>query len=237
MRIPLEKRLRKRAHIRLGYLQDELVEILYSISGRFVLHGGTAIWRCHSGLRFSEDLDFYAEKLPGDFEERLREAMGARGLEIRKFKTTENLIFCKVASPEAEARIEINFSRKVKAIPVQFERMDGSSMIVLGLRLTDLILEKAAAYISRKLVRDVYDVYFLASKLGESEGSGMESSNLIGKHGQPRDESTAKAIKELSKLVEKFWQPRDEGTLKAIIFSGAIPTFGQMMEYLRGRFP
>ena len=153
------------------------------------------------------------------------------------FKTTENLIFCKIASPDAEARIEINFSRKVNAVPVQYERMDGSTMIVLGLRLTDLILEKAAAYLSRGLIRDVYDVYFLASKLGESEGSERGQSNLMGKHGQPKDESTVRAIKELSILIGKFGQPKDEGTLKAIIFSGAIPNYGQMMEYLKGQFP
>ena len=61
MIIPLHKRLRKRAHVELALLQDEVMEILYGIENGLVLHGGTAIWRCYGGNRFSEDLDFYCQ--------------------------------------------------------------------------------------------------------------------------------------------------------------------------------
>lgn len=60
MQIPLEKRLRKRAQLEVALLQDEVIDLLYNIDSRLVLHGGTAIWRCYGGSRFSEDLDLYS---------------------------------------------------------------------------------------------------------------------------------------------------------------------------------
>ncbi len=52
MKVPLEKRLRKRLHVEIGLLQDELMELLYSISDSLVLHDGTAVWRCYGGIDF-----------------------------------------------------------------------------------------------------------------------------------------------------------------------------------------
>ncbi len=44
--------------LRLAELQDEVIDIIYD---RFepdaVLYGGTAVWRCYGGNRFSEDID------------------------------------------------------------------------------------------------------------------------------------------------------------------------------------
>ena len=40
-------------------LEDTVIELLYSRHKDLVLHGGTSIWRCYSGNRFSRDLDFY----------------------------------------------------------------------------------------------------------------------------------------------------------------------------------
>ncbi|MFH1246948.1 MAG: nucleotidyl transferase AbiEii/AbiGii toxin family protein, partial [Candidatus Micrarchaeota archaeon] len=58
MNFPLANKLKKRLHLETATLQDEVVDLIYSISSP-VLHGGTAIWRCYAGNRFSEDLDFY----------------------------------------------------------------------------------------------------------------------------------------------------------------------------------
>lgn len=38
------------------------METLYRIFPGGALHGGTAIWRCYSGNRFSEDVDAYVDK-------------------------------------------------------------------------------------------------------------------------------------------------------------------------------
>ncbi len=214
MKIPLEKRLRKRAHRLIAALQDEVLEILYSLQQKLIIHGGTAIWRCYGGGRFSEDIDMYSASLPEGFENQLREMVHSRGLQLKKFKKTGNLVFCKVADGEVEIRIEINFSKAPHAIAIPYEKLDGSSMIVFALPIDALIIEKAAAYLSRKFVRDIYDVYFLAGR-GALDG---------------------KTEKQLGGMLANLPEPIDESNLNSIVYSGAVPSFGQMREYLEGRF-
>ena len=77
-----------------------------------------------------------------------------------------------------------------------------------------MIIEKINAFINRRLVRDLYDVYFLTSKNIES-----------------------KQLKEKIKdLIEKNIKPVDEKNLRAIILSGAVPSYSQMIEALKRRF-
>ena len=58
-RIPLGLRLKKEGHRKIAVAQDILVKEIYKHFNSAVFHGGTAIWRCYNGVRFSEDLDFY----------------------------------------------------------------------------------------------------------------------------------------------------------------------------------
>ncbi|MBM3309818.1 MAG: hypothetical protein FJY77_06125, partial [Candidatus Altiarchaeales archaeon] len=53
--IPLALRLKKQAHKKVAEAQDIIVRELYNVFDNAVLHGGTAIWRCYQGNRFSED--------------------------------------------------------------------------------------------------------------------------------------------------------------------------------------
>jgi len=212
MQIPLEKRLRKRAHKEIGLLQDELVEILYNIAPELVFHGGTAIWRCFSGGRFSEDLDLYLNKLPEDFEGKFSSEIKSRGLVLSKFKTTDNLIYCKVDGPEASVKVEINFAAKKKGEAVQYEKLDGSSMVVFCIPLHELVEEKAGAYLGRKFIRDIYDVFFLLPKAGKMQKNGN-----------------------VAKLASVAPLPFDEDNLKNLIYSGAVPAFSQMLASIRGR--
>lgn len=212
MQLPLEKRLRKRAHKQIGLLQDELVEILYGIAPGLVFHGGTAIWRCFSGGRFSEDLDLYIDDLPENFEELFASEIKSRGLAMSKFKQTSNLVFCKIEGPDAEVKVEINFAAKKQGIALPYEKMDGSSMVVLCIPLPELVEEKAIAYLERKFIRDIYDVFFLLPKAGKPKSGGN-----------------------VAKLAKAAPLPADEDNLANLIFSGAVPTFAQMLSYIRGR--
>lgn len=62
MAIPLILRIKRKKHRELAGLQDILIENIYEILPETVLHGGTAIWRCYLGNRFSEDIDIYIER-------------------------------------------------------------------------------------------------------------------------------------------------------------------------------
>lgn len=214
MIIPLEKRLRKRMHVEIALLQDEVVEILYGIENDLVLHGGTAIWRCYRGNRFSEDLDFYCPKIER-IEREFKDKLGERGLEVPKFKKTGNLVFCKVSNGRVEIRVEINYSAKKRGIVRPYEKTDGSFMDVLTISPEDLILEKIRAYMGRGFIRDIYDVYHLSNYLTRREMVEKEVTNFI---------ASVKA-------------PDDEENLKAIVYSGKIPSFKQIVDALKRRFP
>ena len=213
MRIPLEKRLKKRLQVETGLLQDEVMELVYSIDSSTVLHGGTAVWRCYGGNRFSEDLDLYcrnAERM----EQGLRDGVGRLDISITKLKRTSNLIFCKVARETVEVRLEANFSARPKPVVGAYEKINGTFMSVLTLAPEELMLEKARAFASRKFIRDIYDVHHLSALAGDRE----------------------QLRREMRKLLSSLPPPVDEKNLKAIVFSGAIPSFSQLAEQLRRRF-
>jgi len=213
MELPLEKRLRKRLHVEMGMLQDEVAEAAYALDSGLVLHGGTAIWRCFSGNRFSEDLDFYCGK-PEKIEKELAGVLQSRALVLSKFKRTENLIFAKITNGQAEVRLEMNTSAKVNAGATRYARINGSSMDVLCPPADELLAEKAAAYANRRFVRDLYDVYHLSGMVGGSRVAG----------------------KAVQKLLGKFEQPVDEANLPALIYSGAVPSAQQMVLALKRRW-
>lgn len=209
MKIPLENRLRKKLHVDIARLQDEIVELLYNISNRLILHGGTAIWRCYNGNRFSEDLDFYLDHIE-NFESKLKDEIKKHGLVITKFKKTENLIYCKISNGSVEIRVEINFSKKVKYVLGKYERADGSEMNVFVLSPDDLIIEKMGAYLHRRFIRDIYDVFHLLSFVRDKKNISIHLKDFL-QHIQP---------------------PIDEKNLKILIYSGSIPSYKQIVEAL-----
>ena len=212
MNIPLENRLKKKAHVQVALLQDELADLVYSIDEKAVLHGGTAIWRCYFGNRFSEDLDFYAPK-SNSFDE-LPSKAKERGIVVLKFKKTDNLLYSKFSNSEATVRLEANFMSNKQSIVAPFEKADGSVIQVLTLTPEQLIIEKISAYKSRRLIRDLYDIFHLGGLVKE-EG---------------------KVAKEVGRLLEDLPTPLDEENLKAIVYAGAIPSFSQLKQALSRRW-
>ena len=77
-----------------------------------VLHGGTATWRCYSGKRFSEDLDFYSSTFPG-LTKQFEKIGLSQGLSITKMKDAGNVIFSTISNGRARVKLEINHSRKI----------------------------------------------------------------------------------------------------------------------------
>lgn len=211
--LPLSERIRKRAHLEVARLQDELVELLYGIDDSLVLHGGTAIWRCFKGNRFSEDLDFYSNK-PTTLEKDFPLEVSKRGLILKKFKKTSNLFFAKVSDTRAEVRVEINFSSGKKGVATAFERVDGSFMEVFCLPVKELFFEKLLACEKRRLARDFYDVLHLSNYVSGDEEAGRR----------------------VKKFLKNVNPPVDESVLKTIVYAGAVPSFKQIMEALERRF-
>ncbi|MFH1391930.1 MAG: nucleotidyl transferase AbiEii/AbiGii toxin family protein [Candidatus Diapherotrites archaeon] len=210
MNIPIKNQLKKKSQAELAELQDEAIDIVYSINQKAVLHGGTAIWRCYDGSRFSEDLDFYAIIQP-DFEKKLVKETSKRGISVIKFKKTNNTVFSKITNGKTIVSIEIALREK-KGTVIFYNNANGTSLNILSLTKEELLMEKANAFMSRKLIRDIYDVYFLL------ETTPIEN------------------IKnELLKIVAEFGVPVDEKNLKTLIYKGVTPTFKQMLEAIKRR--
>ncbi|MFP3950485.1 MAG: nucleotidyl transferase AbiEii/AbiGii toxin family protein [Candidatus Micrarchaeia archaeon] len=207
MEIPIAKKLKKRAHLELALLQDEVVEVLYSLcaGNEPVLHGGTAIWRCYGGRRFSEDLDFYGS-LTEEFREKLARELESRGLVLGKYKKAPHVVFAKIQNRNTEVKLEISKGFPSKKVLRQYEKADGTKMDIYSLPREELIKEKMEAYLNRRFIRDIYDVYFL----GQQEGK----------------------IRGISGFLNRLGPPADEKNLRALVYVGMAPDFREMVKAL-----
>ena len=214
MNIPLSKRIRQRQHRLVAELQDLVLEAVYAIEENAVLHGGTSIWRCFGGNRFSEDLDFYI-KPKKVFKENLEKELDQMGIKLSKFKETDNSIFSKTQKDDVEVSLEIALREFKNPVASTFEKCDGNIVDIFTPSVQELLVEKLNAFKNRKLIRDIYDVYHLSRQI--------------------HDES-AGYTKTVRELLQELPKPVDEQNLKNLVLVGATPTFNQMVDVLKRRF-
>ena len=210
--LPINKRLKKKLHRTIALAQDILIMEIYDKFPSAIVHGGTAIWRCYGSNRFSEDVDFYfpPNLKRSDFSGFLN-GLKEKGFKVEKFRRTNNSVFAKFSYLNVTVRCEIVFKRVRNFITKSFEMSDGTSILVNTLTAEDLIEEKALAYIKRRKVRDLYDVFFLLKFIKKDE----------------------KVKRILKKLVREFKKPVDEKELKVLIISGSVPKVDYMLETVR----
>ncbi len=217
MKIPIIKLLKKREYQELSKFQDMVVTTLYQIDSGLILHGGTAIWRCFSGSRFSSDIDAYISsktELEG-LKTGIRAAAASQEIKVEKVKDTGNLIFLAFSSGNTYLKVEMNYATKhVSTVATRFEKVDGTYTEILTLSPEDLILEKIAAYSDRKFIRDIYDIYILSDYVKNVE-------------------KIKKAVLEFTSKIER---PTNEKDLASLIYTGPVPSFNSMMEHVQRRF-
>ena len=206
IKIPLANQLKKRQQVETALLQDEIIRITYLISGDMILHGGTAIWRCYSGKRFSEDLDFYSLSFPSLTKQFEKRAL-SQGLKITKMKDTGNIIFSTVSNGKTSVKLEVNHARKVDGTISTYELADGTEIEILSLTPDQFIEEKIDAYSDRRYIRDLYDIYHL-----------VKSCRIL--------ESTRTTLRQ---FLQNIQYPLDEPILKSIVYMGLAPTFDRMI--------
>jgi len=208
-RVPLFYRIKRKNHAEIARLQDMVIEIIYRTMSRAVLHGGTAIWRCYSGSRFSDDIDMYLEKNEKAIENFFNELKSA-GFSVSKREVGENSIYSVIELGGVTVRFEAVF-KKVLGIVKEYETYEGMLMNVYTLLPEELILEKISAYEKRRKIRDLFDIFFL---LRYADNPG-------------------KIRTRLKAFVDGFTKPVDEGELKVIVLFGAIPSRTQMLDYIK----
>jgi len=208
-RIPLGLKIKRKRHREIAFLQDIIVEKLYEIFSKAVIHGGTAIWRCYNGNRFSEDIDVYIERKITKLN-LLFDNLQKEGFRIVKKRVRENSLFSVLKFNDTEVRLEGIF-KKVSGVPKEYETVEGTLITVYTLLPEALIKEKIKAYLKRKKIRDLYDVFFLLRFVREKE----------------------KIKKELEALIASFKKPLDEEELRALILYGITPSSEEMVEYIK----
>lgn len=208
MKIPIALKLRKGVHKQIAYAQDMMIEEVYKEFPKAVLHGGTAIWRCYNGNRFSEDIDLYINKNTTKIEQ-LFANLKRRGFSILRKKIKENSLFSALEFSRVEVRLEAIF-KSSKYILKEYETADGLLVQVYSLEAEEMLKEKINAYLKRWLIRDLYDIFFLLRHVKEKK----------------------KVINDLSKLLKHFKQPEDENLLKLLIITGIVPNSKEMISYI-----
>ena len=220
--------LRDPTQVERAKLDNMLIEVLYSRYTNLVFHGGTAIWRCYSGNRFSRYLDFYMKaKTPAEKMQEYRAV--SKFLQDNEFavkekgysKSNDTMHFI-VELAGTKMKIDINFKYK-KGIPVDYTKIDRSKIVVLSLSPAELLEEKIVAYedklnnesgFKHPEAHDLYDMWYLVS--------------LIKK---PDPETVKKVRKLVAKIENK--PPSDISSLDHIIITGLPPSFGLMIKRLK----
>ncbi len=217
MKLPIIKLLKTRAYRDLATFQDAAMEMLYQTDSTVVLHGGTAIWRCYGGNRFSSDIDIYlrskehTEKIKAGIEK----MADVYGITMEKAKDTGHLVFIGLSLNGIYLKIEINYwETRIKPVAGRFERVDGGYIEIRTLSPEDLIIEKISAYGDRKFIRDIYDIYILSDNATEP--------SLI-----------RKAVLKFTANIEP---PVNAEVLRSLIYSGPVPSFDNMIKRIKDRF-
>lgn len=182
---------------------------MYKFFPEVVIHGGTGIWRCYHGNRFSEDVDVYINKDPLMLDKFFKSLM-SRGFKVNKKRLKENSIFSSLSFNNIQTKFEATFQKK-KYLSKDYETSEGSFIRVLTLSAEDFLIEKVETYISRRKIRDLYDIHFLARL--------VEDKQIV--------------KRELSKLVNNYKPPIDEENISKIIIIGAIPSSEELMREIK----
>ena len=207
--IPLILELKKARHKNIAAAQDLIIEELLRIFSNAVLHGGTAIWRCYKGNRFSEDIDIY---IPRNIEkiDLLFNALTKRGFIVIKKKISKNSLYSELELNRTKVRLEAIF-KNIKGKLVEYETVEGNLITIYSLSPEQIINEKVETYLKRLKIRDLYDIFFLIRHVREEK----------------------EVEDKINKLIKNYKRPIDEKELRILIIKGLIPRKEDMLIYIK----
>ena len=212
MKLPLISRIRKELHKNIALAQDILIEETIKIIPSAVFHGGTCIWRCYGGKRFSEDLDFYFPR-NRRLIEKLFQNLESKGFEIKKRKISDRSVYSELKYNRVSVRLEATF-QNIKGALLDYEKMDGTIISIYGLTAEQLLNEKINTYLSRKKIRDIYDVFFLMRLVS----------------------NTSLIDKKIKKIIKEEIPPNDAEDLKVLLLEGVVPKFDELKYYIKRKW-
>ena len=207
--IPLILKLKKANQREIAKAQDIIVKTLFEIFNYAVMHGGTAIWRCYQGNRFSEDIDVYINKDTKKLNLLLGE-LEKKGFQTKKKKISENSVYFSFEFNRITVKFDAIF-KKISGVLKDYETVDGNFATIYTLTPEEFLREKVSAYLNRFRIRDLYDIFFMLKHI---KNIGLVK-------------------KELEKLIKEFKEPIDEKNLKVMILDWLAPDKEKMLEYIK----
>ncbi len=214
MDLPLEMLLKNKDYLEIARLQDEVISRLYSVDDKFTFHGGTSIWRCYGGKRFSYDLDLYAKSIGVAIKS--VNNLRRYGLTIKNTKVRKGarpISYYVVSNGKAFITLEFCQKRVVDRIIATYTKVDGSRTDIFSLSPESLITEKIDAYNSRKAIKDMYDLFILAHIANVNETSS-----------------------DITRFLRGIKRPVDENTLSQLVYDGLIPSFNEILDYIKRHY-
>lgn len=207
MEIPIEKVIQGK-RLEVARMQDMIIGLIYDyVQPDAILYGGTAVWRCYNGGRFSEDIDIYVGQ---SFEKKLKQVLEENKISII-WRDKELSLHMRLSDGTTEMLLEANIGKYESAIS-QYTNVDGSSITITTLSPTELLVRKIEAYEGRRYIRDIYDIVHLTNYLDKN------------------DEYVASKLSYFLKDIKK---PVDEKILPSLVYKGnKIMSFAKMVEYL-----
>jgi predicted nucleotidyltransferase component of viral defense system len=164
------------------YIQNLVLVILSEYP--MVFKGETYLWFFHGLDRFSEDLDFTAEKeLPEDLAEKVSEGLSIFGVDntIKKISEDDRSLSFRVSADgplhsteKDRCHVYVEISRREaviqKSLPLElgFDAYRLPVKIIKGMTINETAAEKVRALMTRNRARDIYDLAFLIKKKGAS---------------------------------------------------------------------
>lgn len=149
-------------------LEIEILELLNSIKVLDYLYfgGGTMLRLCHNLNRYSTDLDFWLDKksdsksLYTKCKESLSEAYKLTDSANKKF----TLLF-EIKAPSVPRNLKIEIRKEQTEFDwekkIAFSRFTNKQVMVKAVTLNQMMKNKIEALLSRKLIRDAFDIQFL----------------------------------------------------------------------------
>ncbi|MDE1869068.1 MAG: nucleotidyl transferase AbiEii/AbiGii toxin family protein [Candidatus Micrarchaeota archaeon] len=209
MQDPIELSLKTELQIAMARLQDKIVESIFNLEPGIVMHGGTAVWRCYNGNRFSDDIDIYAtDKQTETLNHKLDNALSKRGVRLDYPKYSARSLECS----DGFATIKLQAqepSRPIRSVQRGYTRSNGTLFPITTMSASAIVIEKIETYKSRRYARDLYDIYHLISN----------------------ERLDVKAIAALKAFYRAGVQkPADMEKLADLVYAGAPPTFDTMLD-------
>lgn len=167
----------------LEIFEIEVLELLNSIKvlDSVFFGGGTMLRLCHNLNRYSTDLDFWLD-INSDSRliySKIKEALSGNYRILDSANKKYTLLF-EFRSSKITRNLKIKIRKEQKDFDwerkIAFSKFSNKQVVVKALSLHQMMVNKTEAFLSRKLIRDCFDIEFLLMRGVEiiSEKSKLE---------------------------------------------------------------